>query len=379
MSPTAGNINTVGAGSITIVGNPGSSTLTTQLTGLTAHNVLVGAGTETITNISPSTAGFVLTSNGVAADPSFQAVSASGAITSITGNTGGAEVPLAGNFNILGTGSITVAGSANTETVQLTGLTNHAVLVGAGSATITKVGPTATSGQILQSAGSSADPAFSTATYPATATGTGTILRADGTNWSATTATYPTTTTINQLLYSSSANVIGGLATANQGVLTTGLTGIPVITALATNGQLIIGSTAGVPAAATLTPGTGISIANGSNSITISSTGGGVTWSDQSGAFAAVASNGYFITNTSTATLPASPSEGDTIAFIVDTDAILTIQANAGQLIRVGTTISASAGTSVSNFRGDSITLVYRATGTTWFSLGAPEGIWTTT
>lgn len=47
-------------------------------------------------------------------------------------------------------------------------------------------------GQYLQSQGASA-PAFSTATLPATATGTGTILRADGTNWVATTATYPAT------------------------------------------------------------------------------------------------------------------------------------------------------------------------------------------
>lgn len=54
------------------------------------------------------------------------------------------------------------------------------------------------------------DTIWSTATIPATATGTGTILRADGTNWVATTATYPTTTTDNQILHSTSANVIGG-------------------------------------------------------------------------------------------------------------------------------------------------------------------------
>lgn len=102
----------------------------------------------------------MLTSNGVLADPSFQAVSASGAITTITGNTGGAESPTAGgNFNILGTGSITVAGSANTETVQLTGLTNHNVLVGAGTATITNVAPS-TAGFVLTSNGAAADPSF---------------------------------------------------------------------------------------------------------------------------------------------------------------------------------------------------------------------------
>jgi len=49
-----------------------------------------------------------------------------------------------------------------------------------------------TQGQIFR-ANSSNQPAWSTATYPDIATGTGKILRADGTNWVATTATYPDT------------------------------------------------------------------------------------------------------------------------------------------------------------------------------------------
>ena len=118
----------------------------------------------------------------------------SSAIETITPNSGISVVPDgSGNVSILGTGSITTVGSLNTETIQLTGLTNHAVLVGAGTATISKVGPTATAGQVLQSAGSLSDPSFSTATYPSVATGTGKILRADGTNWVVTTATFPNT------------------------------------------------------------------------------------------------------------------------------------------------------------------------------------------
>jgi hypothetical protein len=53
------------------------------------------------------------------------------------------------------------------------------------------------------------DTIWSTATLPTTATGTGTILRADGTNWVATTNTYPNTTPIGQVLYATAANVIG--------------------------------------------------------------------------------------------------------------------------------------------------------------------------
>lgn len=87
---------------------------------------------------------------------------------------------------------------------------------------------TATAGKLLRS-GATATPAWSTATFPDAATGTGNILRADGTNWVATTATYPTTTTVNQILYSSSANVIAGLTTANSGVLVTSASGVPSI------------------------------------------------------------------------------------------------------------------------------------------------------
>lgn len=62
---------------------------------------------------------------------------------------------------------------------------------------------TATAAQMLQS-GSSAAPAWSTATWPAT-------------------------TTINQLLYSSSANTVAGLATGNSGTLITSAGGVPSI------------------------------------------------------------------------------------------------------------------------------------------------------
>jgi hypothetical protein len=153
------------------------------------------------------------------------------------------------------------------------------------------------------------------------------------------------------------------------------------VTALgaAINGQLPIGSTGVDPVLGTLTAGSGIAISNGAGTITISALTGGFAWSDTSGTFTAAVENGYFITATSTATLPASPVEGDSVSFIVDTTQVLTITANTGQMIRIGTAISAAAGTAASNARGDSISLVYRATGTTWFSLAAPQGTWTVT
>ncbi len=57
------------------------------------------------------------------------------------------------------------------------------------------------------------------------------------------TATYPSSTTINRILYSSAANTISELATANSGVLSTSSSGVPSIdttnfTALSTGLQL---------------------------------------------------------------------------------------------------------------------------------------------
>ena len=49
------------------------------------------------------------------------------------------------------------------------------------------------------------------------------------------------------------------------------------VTAALTDGKLMIGKTGGVPVAANITAGAGITIANGANTITISSTGGGGT------------------------------------------------------------------------------------------------------
>src|SRR5581483_4791110 len=74
-----------------------------------------------------------------------------GGIVTITGDSGGAESPSAGNFNLKGTANqIAVTGSANTETFSLIGpytpatYTAHGVLIGAGTSSIvaTAVGTT---------------------------------------------------------------------------------------------------------------------------------------------------------------------------------------------------------------------------------------------
>ena len=47
----------------------------TGVDSLNDHYVLLGSGTDAVTPITPSTSGFVLTSNGTSSDPTFQAAS----------------------------------------------------------------------------------------------------------------------------------------------------------------------------------------------------------------------------------------------------------------------------------------------------------------
>ncbi len=337
-SPTAGNFNILGTGSVTVVGS--SSTETVQLTGLTDHNVLLGAGTATITNVPPDPiSGIPLVSNGSSADPSFGTAVVQGGgtgqnsfpshsiligaftspIGSLSPGPSGTLVQSLGAFSdpaytqsaypsAAGTsGNVITSNGTDFISTSLpnTTLTNHSVALGTGTSSLSSVGPSATSGSVLQSAGSSSDPAFSTASYPSTATGTGTILRANGTNWLPTTSTYPDTNAVSTILYASSANVMSALPTVNRSSLSTNSTGVPTWLAL-TNGQLVIGSTAGSPAAANITSAGGtVSITNGSNSISLdvngSSVGKTIT-GDSGGALSPTAGNWNIVGSGSTVT-----------------------------------------------------------------------------
>jgi len=124
------NIGTGTAGKTLIGTGSGSSptfaTIGTN-SGLTANGVVVGQGNGAFTATSPGSIGQVLTSNGLGVDPSFQTLGSIGAITTITGNTGGAQSPSVGNFNLLTANStVKFAGTAATETIDF-GLSNLAL------------------------------------------------------------------------------------------------------------------------------------------------------------------------------------------------------------------------------------------------------------
>jgi hypothetical protein len=112
----------------------------------------------------------------------------------------------------------------------------------------------------------------------------------------------------------------------------------------------------------------GVSVAGnpGTNTLTISASGGGITWTDEATSFSAAASNGYFVTGNATAILPASPAQGDVCAFNCVAGITLTIRANTGQFIAASTATSSSGGTCINTAKGDAITLFYRAASSTW-------------
>ena len=98
-------------------------------------------------------------------------------VETLTGNSGGAVGPTGNNINVLGAGVLSVAGNAGTSTLTISmtdplpvtnggtgraSLTNHGLLVGAGTSEVTQLGA-ATNGQ-LPIGSTGADPVLATLT-----------------------------------------------------------------------------------------------------------------------------------------------------------------------------------------------------------------------
>lgn len=212
------------------------------LAGNGGYNVGLGAGSGQAYTTTESS-NICINSNGIVGESNVlrigQATGTSAAdlkaayICGISGvNVGSVATVVTEASNQLGTSVLTagtgisVTPGANTITIANTGApafttTQYDVLVGAASNGIASVGP-GTSGQILQSGGASANPAYTTATYPAT-------------------------TTASQLLYSSSANTVAGLTVGDYGVLISSSTGVPSWLANGTTGEILTATTSGTP------------------------------------------------------------------------------------------------------------------------------------
>jgi hypothetical protein len=202
-------------------------------------------------------------------------------------------------------------------------------------------------------------------------------------------------------------------ATANTFLLGAGVGSTATELGPLTDGQLIIGATAGAPAAANIISTDGsISITNGANSIDIEVAAGddavltltadsggalnpfagnidvlGLSGSKTSGATNVITvksppyadagasatstlNTGEFVTGAFTRTLPASAglADGDLIEYICTSASALVIQAVGSQKIRLGSSITSAAGTCTSTAIGDSISLRFRATDGFWYA-----------
>lgn len=187
--------------------------------------LLTGSGGITITN-GPGTINIDATS-------AIGVTSVSGTADRITSSGGSTPViDIAATY--VGQTSITTLGTVatgvwNGTTIAVpnggtgtTTNTNHGVLIGQGSSAIAAT-TAGSSGQVLRSQGAASDPTWTTATFPATATGTGTILRADGTNWVASTPTYPNAaSTAGKVVVSDGTNLVMSTPTFPNASATSG-------------------------------------------------------------------------------------------------------------------------------------------------------------
>lgn len=157
----------------------------------------------------------------------------SGAITTIDGDAG-SVTPSSGVVTISG-GATGITTSGSGSTLDLTG-----VLVLANGGTSASL--TASNGGIFYSTASAG------AILAGTATANQILLSGSSTTPAWSTATYPATTTVSQILYSSSANVIGEITTANNGVMITSNTGVPSFLANSGTAGFVLTANSGAPA-----------------------------------------------------------------------------------------------------------------------------------
>jgi hypothetical protein len=328
-----------------VIGSTGATPVVGSITGAGSITVTPGAGTI---QISSSAGGVV--NPGIINELAYYATTGS-AVSGLTTANNGVLITSAGGVPSISStlptavqGNITSVGTIGSGTWQ-----GNTIAVGYGGTGATTIGAN------------------------------GTLAQSNGSIYTFTTATYPSTTTANRLLYSSATNTVTDLATANSATLVTDTSGVPSWTSSMTNGQVLIGSTGATPVPATITGAAGITVTNAAGSITISGGGGGYTWTEVTGTSQAMAANNGYITNNPalvTLTLPVSAALGTTISIAGKGAGGWKIAQNAGQEIFFGssaTTIGAT-GYLQSTQQFDSIELLCITANTQWTVITGPQG-----
>lgn len=234
--------------------------------------------------------------------------------------------------------------------------TAHGVLIGEGTGSIVATAA-GTAGQLFVSGGASADPTWTTATFPTTAGASGTILRSNGTGWVASTDTYPNTVVAGDIVIATATNVIGSLADVATGqVLMSGGVGV----APAYSGSPSVSGS--LTAATTITATLGAITATNGN-LVASTAGTGILL------------NAGTISGTSSATLNArsgqitittpSIAAGATFAFTLTNSAITGSSTQVMYALTGGTTGAALTTQSYVNTASQSVITIQNGTGAT--------------
>lgn len=218
---TNGTVTSVGATSpLSSTGGPTPAISLAGLTGLGTANQILGmnsgatgyeyktvngtANQITVANVANSITLSTPQNIHTAATPTFAGMTLSGMITAGFVKNSAAGVLSGGNSVVLTTDVTGVLPVANGGT-GASSFANYSVIASSSTGSALAAVPGTVSGSVLQY--SATGPVFSTASYPVT-------------------------TTANQLLFSSANNVVGGLSTANNSVLTTNGFGVPSFQAL---------------------------------------------------------------------------------------------------------------------------------------------------
>jgi hypothetical protein len=251
---TGGPITTTGT--LTLGGTLGVASGGTNVASYTIGDILYASATTTLSKLADVATGSAIISGGVATAPAWGKI---GLATHVSGT-----LPVANG----GTGAATY--------------TNGQLLIG------NTTGNTLTPATLTAGTGVTITNGTGTITISSSSSG-GTVTSVNGSG-----GTTGLTLTGGAITTSGTLTLGGTLAVANGG---TGATSF-------TNGQLLIGNTTGnTLTAATLTAGTGVTITNGTGTITISSSGGTVTSVNGSGGTTGLTLTGGAITTSGTLTL----------------------------------------------------------------------------
>lgn len=281
----------------------------------TAHAVLLGNGTSAINQVaSLGTANQVLTSNGAGSDPTWQDT-----VQSVTAGT-----------------NLSNSSTATDPTIDL-----NASISGIDDITFNTGGAVQTNTSLSDTLNLRAYNT-STSSYKSFATFTA---------GNPPTCDLDTDVTINgSYIYRAGGTDVGvtdggtGASTLTDGGILLG-SGTSAITATAqpTDGQLLIGSSSSDPGLATLTEGTGIDVANGSSSITVSSTGTSINAQTGTSYTFVLNDAGKIVTFENSSAITATVPPNSSVAYSVGT-MIGLIQKGAGAL-----TIAAGSGVTINS------------------------------